>query len=114
MINLTYFGIRLHSLRKQDNLTQLQLANALGVKKSTIGMWENGKREPDFETLEAIADYFNVTINTFFLDSTPLIDERRTPSPLDAALTKALDHALAVASDEDKQIMLTFIQRIAP
>ena len=65
---MTYFGIRLCSLRKQDNLTQLQLADALGVKKSTIGMWENGKREPDFETLEAIADYFNVPINTFFLD----------------------------------------------
>ena len=63
---MTYFGIRLQSLRKQDNLTQLQLATALGVKKSTIGMWENGNREPDFEMLEAIADYFNVPIATFF------------------------------------------------
>lgn len=63
---MTYFGIRLQSLRKQDGLTQLQLATALGVSKSSIGMWETGGREPDFETLEAIADYFNVPIGTFF------------------------------------------------
>lgn len=63
---MTYFGIRLQSLRKQDGLTQLQLANALGVSKSSIGMWETGGREPDFETLEAIADYFNVPTGTFF------------------------------------------------
>ena len=63
---MTYFGVRLHALRKQDNLTQLQLAKALGVSKSTVGMWETGGREPDFETLESIADYFNVPIGTFF------------------------------------------------
>ena len=63
---MTYFGLRLQSLRKQDNLTQLQLAKSLGVSKSTVGMWETGGREPDFETLEAISDYFNVPIGTFF------------------------------------------------
>jgi transcriptional regulator with XRE-family HTH domain len=29
-------------------------------------MYENGQREPDFETLEALADYFNVDMRTFF------------------------------------------------
>ncbi len=33
------------------------------ISKSAISMYENGNREPDFETLEAIADFFNVDIN---------------------------------------------------
>lgn len=83
---MTYFGIRLCSLRKQDNMTQLQLADALGVKKSTIGMWENGKREPDFETLEAIADFFNVPISTFF-PADPLAKDTNAPIKEEQDLT---------------------------
>ena len=52
-----------HSLRKSRNMTQEELAKALGVSRSTIGMYEQGKREPDFETEEKIADYFNVTLD---------------------------------------------------
>ena len=65
---MTYFGVKLRYLRKQDNITQQQLADALGTAKSTISMYENGLHEPDFETLEKIADYFNVPSGTFFAD----------------------------------------------
>lgn len=52
----------------QHNMTQAELAaelNKIGVdvSASAIGMWEQGRREPDFETLEAISDYFNVDID---------------------------------------------------
>lgn len=50
----------LKSLRKSLGLTQDELANKLNVSRSTIGMYESGSREPDYETLEAIADFFNV------------------------------------------------------
>ena len=50
-------------LRINAGLTQEELANGLKLSKSTISMYENGKREPDFETLECIADYFNVDMN---------------------------------------------------
>lgn len=63
---MTYIGSRLRYLRKQDDITQQQLADAIGVAKSTISMYENGQREPDFETLESLADYFNVEMSTFF------------------------------------------------
>lgn len=65
---MSYFGIRLRYLRKQDNLTQQQLADKLGMAKSSISMYENGHHEPDFETLEKIADFFNVPTGTFFPD----------------------------------------------
>ena len=53
----------LKALRKRENLNQSELANAIGVSRSAIGMYESGQREPDFETMEAIADYFNVSMD---------------------------------------------------
>lgn len=63
---MNYFGIRLKSLRLQDSLTQTELGRQLGIAKSTISLYENGKREPDFETVEKFADFFNVSMSTFF------------------------------------------------
>ena len=50
-------------IRIKHGLTQQQMADKLGVSRSTIGMYENGEREPNFETLELIADFFNVDMN---------------------------------------------------
>lgn len=47
-------------LRLSHGYTQAELADALGISRSRIGMYETGAREPDFETLEIIADFFNV------------------------------------------------------
>ncbi|MDY5700888.1 MAG: helix-turn-helix transcriptional regulator [Lachnospiraceae bacterium] len=57
------FSERLRELRQNKGLSQSQLADALNISKSAISMYELGKREPDLETLEGIADFFNVDIN---------------------------------------------------
>lgn len=57
------FKDMLKYLRNRENLSQSELAKKLGVSKSTISMYEVGKREPDFENLELIADFFNVDMN---------------------------------------------------
>lgn len=57
------FSDRIKSLRVERGITQEQLAAMLKVSRSTIGMYESGKREPDFETSEAIADIFNVDMD---------------------------------------------------
>lgn len=64
------FKEMLQYLRKRNNLSQNELAQKLGLAASTIGMYETGKREPNFETLEVIADYFNVDMN-FLLGRPP-------------------------------------------
>ena len=43
------------------NMSQLDLANALGCGQSTIAMWETGNRIPDIDTIDYIADVFNVS-----------------------------------------------------
>ena len=57
------FGDVLKRLRKESDLTQRDLGRLLGVSESTIGMYERNQREPAFEMLEAIADYFNVDMD---------------------------------------------------
>ena len=57
------FAERLKELRKGKNMTQVQLAEALGVSKGTIAMWEIGKREPNFETLNRLSDIFDKRID---------------------------------------------------
>lgn len=57
------FSIRLKQLRKENSITQEDLAVLLKVSKSSIGMYETGKRVPELATLEAIADYFNVDMD---------------------------------------------------
>lgn len=55
------FKERLKELRKEKQLSQAQLAKELQVSQRSISSWETGFRQPDFETLEQLAKYFNVT-----------------------------------------------------
>ncbi|MFL0477955.1 HTH-type transcriptional regulator Xre [Bacillus licheniformis] len=57
------FGENLKKLRYEKNLSQKKLGNKLGLAESTIGMYEQGKRQPDYETLIKIADFFDVSID---------------------------------------------------
>lgn len=55
--------MRLKELRKQKNLSQLQLAMALNMNQNSISRYETGEREADYKTLILFADYFNVSID---------------------------------------------------
>lgn len=60
-------GDRIKALRIEKNITQQQLADLLAVGKSTIGMWETNKREPDLETIRRIAEILDTPM-TFLLN----------------------------------------------
>lgn len=57
------FGDILRKLREEAGMSQEQLGSVLGVSKSTIGMYEQGKREPKNAVLKKIALVFNVTVD---------------------------------------------------
>jgi len=57
---LRTFGGRLKKLRENKKLTQKQLAQILKVGMSTISMYERDEREPSFEMISTLADYFSV------------------------------------------------------
>lgn len=60
------FAVIIKQLRKKNGYTQEELAKMLKVSKSTISMYEQGERIPAFETMEAIADIFNVDMDILY------------------------------------------------
>jgi repressor LexA len=97
------FANQLKKLRKSRGLNQEELAEQLGFSsKSTLSHYETGRRSPDFETLELIADYFNVDMNTLLdkaVDITPasmaicikVYNTLQAGTPLEAQ-TDIIDH----------------------
>lgn len=57
------FAQRLKQLRTENHLTQVQLAEKLGVSKGTVAMWETDKRSPSFEVLAELSDLFDRRID---------------------------------------------------
>ncbi len=54
-------GTRIAMLRKQCGINQKELADRLGVSASSIGMYEQGRREPSAERLVEMAAIFGVS-----------------------------------------------------
>lgn len=67
------FGNILKELRTLNKIKQSDLAQKIGVSTSTIGMYEQGRREPDFEVLKKFAEFFSVSTDYLLgkTESTP-------------------------------------------
>ena len=48
--------------RKEQNMTQEQLAERLGVSNKTISKWENGKCMPDYSIIQKLCDVIHVSL----------------------------------------------------
>jgi transcriptional regulator with XRE-family HTH domain len=70
-------------LRKQDGLTQVEVAKRLGISRSALSMYETGKREPDFETMEMFADFYNVNMDTLYGRGSPAQKESKPAAESD-------------------------------
>ncbi len=68
------FSDKIKKLRKLKGLTQEQLADALGISRSTVAMYEAGEREPNFEMCETIADFFNCRLSDLLESATERTD----------------------------------------
>ena len=73
------FSSVIKRLRVERGITQEQLASMLKITRSTVGMYETWSREPDFETLEAIADIFNVDVD--YLMGRSLVERKHPVTP---------------------------------
>ena len=55
--------LKLRELRKKCGLTMKELGEEIGVAESTISQYETGKRQPDFETLLKLGEFFGVSVD---------------------------------------------------
>lgn len=106
------YSTRIRELRKENKLTQQEVADYLKVNKQTISGYERGVRRPDFVKLDALADLFNVSL-AYLIGSQ---DERGSypkhgtpelPDPEEAAILEAYRKA-----PEDVQRLVLYALRL--
>ena len=54
---------RIKELMRENSLTQVALAEKVGLRQNTISAWLLGKKEPSIRSMWLLADYFNVDID---------------------------------------------------
>ncbi|MDE7124282.1 MAG: helix-turn-helix domain-containing protein, partial [Eubacterium sp.] len=57
------FSSFIAELRKEQSLTQKELADRIGVSDKAVSRWENGKNYPDIEIIQSLGEIFNVSVS---------------------------------------------------
>ena len=108
------FAGRMKQLRQERGMSQQELADRLGISRSAVGMYEQGRRDPDFELLDSIADLFGVDLS-YMLGSSdvrgsyPKHGTPELPDPEEAAILEAFRRA-----PEDIQRLVLYALRLKP
>ena len=68
------FKDKIQFLRKHQELSQAKVAKEIDVLQSTYCYYEQGTREPDFETLKKLANFFDVSIDYLLENDRSLAD----------------------------------------
>lgn len=92
------FSEQIRSLRKSHGLSQEDLSSRLGLTKQAVSQWERGIREPDFATLEKIADFFRV-------DTDYLIGRSVRPAALNKTESDLIDRFRLLPEGEKNMIL---------
>lgn len=99
---------RIAALRKAQKLSQKEFGSIIGVAQNTISNWENGNREPDFDSALRIADFFRVSVDYLFGR-----DEEK-PAPMDrGGLGETAKHFMGLVdklTPDQQQLLLAQLQ----
>lgn len=96
------FGERLASLRKRKGLSQYALAERLNFSRGQLSNYEQGKREPDYNTLQKIADFFEVSVDYLL---------GRTDKPNEDPISVAFSHGGEELTDDEKEHLEAELKR---
>ncbi len=69
-------GARIAALRREAGMSQAQLAQALQISPSAVGMYEQGRREPSADTLVELSRIFSVSVD-YILTGAPAPQEEQ-------------------------------------
>ncbi|MEW4130397.1 helix-turn-helix transcriptional regulator [Bacillus cereus group sp. BfR-BA-01399] len=104
------FGTRLHTLRKERKLRQEDMAKQLGIARTTYAMYEQGNREPDYNTLIKLATFFEVSID-YLLGTTEIRQITDVQDPELYQWFKDIKNATPQKREELKKFWEFIIQR---
>lgn len=81
-------GKRIAELRAANDMSQQTLADLLFVSRDLVSKWENGLRRPDYQTIERIAQLFDVSVDTIVDKEELFFDELSECFPEGASITE--------------------------
>ena len=76
--------------RLKNNLTQEQLSEILNVSRSTVSSWEVGRNYPDLETIVAISDLFDISLDKLLRGDRKMIEQITDDTKLRKVQTKRI------------------------
>lgn len=82
-------GKNIAALRKEKNMTQEELAGALGVSAQAVSKWETGASCPDISLLTQIADLFGITVDDLLRSDVAQIRSGSLPAAPGSAKVRA-------------------------
>lgn len=102
------FGDRIKKLRDDNNVSQFELSEFLGISQQALSKWENGKTQPDNDSLVKLANYFNVSTDYLLGNS----ESKHIEKPYDDELEKVLFSKTKDLTDEEKKTIISVINAI--
>lgn len=112
MTKMEAIGLRIRTMRMSRKMTQSDLANAINQSQSSITMYETGRREPDFETLEALADVFNVPLASIVSDAESSSDDEPKNDDI-RLLVRGLNQLTPEQVEQAKNVMKAMFAQYA-
>ncbi|MCY8035592.1 helix-turn-helix domain-containing protein [Bacillus sonorensis] len=105
-------GKRITALRKEAGLTQEQLAKRLNITRSALSQYELGSRNPDYDLLLKIADFFEVTVDYLLgkPKSVSVVKEEKASYNVDDPDLQIAFREASDFSEEAKQQAIDFIK----
>lgn len=100
------FAKRLKNLREIKGYNQERLAKVLGLSSSTIGMYEQSRRQPDHDTLVKIAEFFDVSID-YLLGRTEI---KNITTPYNSETEKELFNIIKKLNIEEQNAILNVME----
>lgn len=98
-------GNRLKRLRKENHVTQIQLAERLHVSKATVAMWEVDKRTPSIEMCNSIAKLFGISVGELVSEDEEILQNS-------SEILFVTHFATLLKNKEIRESLKTFISKI--
>lgn len=91
-------GERLYNLRKEKNISQEELANALDVSRQTVSKWETGESMPDLNKIQPLCEFFGITSDELISGSQNMIEAKKEDNRNKFARNLAISIGLYILS----------------
>lgn len=74
MFDMKQIGKKITNLRKGNNMTQMELADKLGISFQAVSNWERGNTMPDISKLPELAETFHISVDELLSGKAPLVE----------------------------------------